>query len=172
MLHEKEQGRLAIGPNQTLKVYLEQWLEQAHKPTISIGTYREYRVVVYKHLIPMLGHVQLQRLTPQQVQAFYTKKLDEGLSSKRVREFHAVLHRALEQAVKWNLIARNVCDLVTPPKLKRREMQTLAPEQAQRLLQVARGHRFEALLTVAIATGMRRGELLGLHWQDIDFDAK
>ena len=123
-----------------------------------------------KHIVPVLGYIQLQRLTPQQVQAFYAMKLDEGLSTKRVRGFHAVLHRALEQAVKWNLIARNVCDLVTPPVPQQHEVQPLTPEQAQRLLQVAREHKLETLLTVAIATGMRRGELLGLHWQDVDFN--
>jgi len=117
----------------------------------------------------LLGHIPLQKLTPQHIQAFYTKKLDEGLSTGTVKCFHAILHGALEQAVRWNLVGRNVSDLVTSPTLKRHEMQTLTPEQAQRLLEAARGRRLEALLTVALTTGMRRGELLGLHWQDIDF---
>jgi integrase len=172
-LHEKERGVLLTGPQQTLKMYLEQWLEQAHRlSTIRTSTYTMYRIVIHKHVIPLLGHIQLQRLTPQQIQVFYAKKLDEGLSAKRVRGFHAVLHRALENAVKWNLVARNVCDLVTPPVPKRHEIQTLTPDQVQRLLQTAREHRLEALLTVAVATGMRRGELLGLHWQDIDFKTR
>ena len=172
-LHEKERGELLTGPQQTLKMYLEQWLEQAHKlSTIRTSTYNTYRIVIYKHVIPLLGHIQLQRLTPQQIQSFYAKKLDEGLSAKRVRGFHAVLHRALENAVKWNLVARNVCDLVTPPLPQRHEIQTLTPDQVQRLLQAAREHKLEALLTVAVATGMRRGELLGLHWQDIDFKTR
>ena len=171
MLHEQEQGTLPTGPNQTLKVYLEHWLEQVHKlSTVRISTYEMYRIVIYKHIIPLLGHIQLQKLTPQQVQVFYTKKLDEGLSSKRVRGFHAVLHSALQNAVKWNLVGRNVCDLVTPPIPQRHEIQPLTPEQAQRLLQVARERKLETLLTVAVATGMRRGELLGLHWHDIDFN--
>jgi integrase-like protein len=94
-LHEKERGELLTGPQQTLKMYLEQWLEQAHKlSTIRTSTFTMYRIVIYKHIIPLLGHIQLQRLTPQQIQAFYAKKLDEGLSTKRVRGFHAVLHRA------------------------------------------------------------------------------
>ncbi len=81
MLHELEQGTLSTGSTQTLKAYLEQWLEQIHKlSTIRVSTYNLYRIVIYKHIIPMLGHVQLQKLTPQQVQIFYTKKLDEGLS--------------------------------------------------------------------------------------------
>ena len=170
MLHEKERGTLPTGPNQMLKVYLEQWLEQVFKlSVIRTGTYYTYRAIINKHIVPSLGHVSLQKLTPQQIQAFYTKKLDEGLSAKTVSHFHTVLHKALEQAVKWNLMVRNVCDLVTPPTSKSHEMKPLTPEQAQRLLEVAGKHKLEALLTLAITTGMRRGELLALHWQDIDF---
>src|SRR5436309_10155184 len=165
MLHEKEQVTLPTGPNQTLKAYLEQWLEQVYKlSTIRTSTYNVYRIMIYKHIIPILGHVPLQRLTPQQIQAFYTKKLDEGLSAKRVKGFHAVLHSALDNAVRWNLVGRNVCDLVTPPVPQHYEVQPLTPEQAQRLLEAAHGHKLEMLLTLAITTGMRRGELLALHW--------
>lgn len=138
MPHEKEQGTLITGPQQTLKAYLEQWLEQEYKlSTIRTSTYNMYRIVINKHIVPVLGHIQLQRLMPQQVRAFYVIKLDEGLSSIRVKAFHAVLHRALENAVKWNLVAKNVCDLVTSPVPQRREMQTLTHEQVQCLLQAA-----------------------------------
>ncbi len=170
MLNEKEKGALATGPQQTLKAYLEQWLEQKYKlSAIRIGTYVTYRGILRNHIAPVLGHIPLQKLTPQHVQAFYTKKLDEGLSAGTVKCMHAILHGALEQAVRWDLVGRNVCDLVTSPTLERHEMQPLTPEQALHLLQVVRGRRLEALLTVALTTGMRRGELLGLHWKDIDF---
>jgi integrase len=82
------------------------------------------------------------------------------------------LHAALENAVRWNLVARNVCDLVTPPVPQQMKIQPLTPEQVRRLLGAARGHKLEALITLAVNTGMRRGELLGLHWQDIDFEAE
>lgn len=171
MQRELEQGLLAIGPQQTLKTYLEDWLENVMKPSSrSIATYEFYRNLLEKHVIPSLGYVRLQQLKPQQVQAFYTKKLKEGLSKKRVRAMHAVLHRALENAVKWSLVGRNVCDLVNAPIPVRREIQTLTQEQVQCLLTSVRHHRLEALITVAITTGMRRGELLGLHWQDIDVE--
>jgi len=171
MLYEKEQGALATGPQQTLKAYLEQWLEQVYRPSgHSIGTYNMYRIVIEKHIIPSLGHIRLQQLKPQQVQAFYASKLNEGLSQKRVKSIHSVLHKALENAVKWNLVGRNVCDLVSSPIPRRHEIQPLTQEQAQRLLKAAHDHKLEALLTVALTTGMRRGELLGLHWQDIDLN--
>ena len=171
MLHEKEQGTLPTGPQQLLKTYLDQWLEQVHKPTIRIGSFNAYRIMLDKHIIPALGHIPLQRLSPQHVQGFYASKLSEGLSLRRVRGLHSVLHSALDNAVKWNLVGRNVCDLVSPPVPKRHEIQPLTPEQAQHLLEAAREHKLETLLTLALATGMRRGELLGLRWQDIDFEA-
>src|SRR5256712_5921927 len=171
MLYEKEQGALATGPQQTLKAYLEQWLEQVYRPSgHSIGTYNMYRIVIQKHIIPSLGHIRLQQLKPQQVQAFYASKLNEGLSQRRVKSIHSVVHKALENAVKWNLVGRNVCDLVSSPIPRRHEIQPLTQEQAQRLLKAAHDHKLEALLTVALTTGMRRGELLGLRWQDIDLN--
>jgi integrase len=169
-LHELEQGTLATGPQQTLKVYLEHWLEQVQRPTIRLSTYTSYRTVLDKHLIPCLGSIQLQRLAPQHVQAFYANKLQEGLSARRVRVFHALLHTALGNAVKWNLVARNVCDVVIPPVPKRHEIRPLNQEQAKHFLQVVQEHKLEALFTVALVTGMRRGELLGLHWQDLDLE--
>jgi integrase len=142
MLHEKEQGTLPTGPNQTLKAYLEQWLEQKYKfGTIRASTYSMYQMRIYSHIVPLLGYIPLQKLMPQQIQAFYTKKLDEGLSPATVRSLHAILHGALDQAVKWNLVSRNVCDVVTVPISQRRETQPLTFEQAQRLLDVAREHR-------------------------------
>ena len=89
---------------------------------------------------------------------------EEGLVPKTIITIHGVLHKALDDAVRWNLVARNVSDSVSLPRLIRSEIQPLSKDQAQKLLEVARGHRFEALLTVALVTGMRRGELLALRW--------
>ena len=97
-------------------------------------------------------------------------KLEEGLSTTTVISFHNVLHKALETAVRWNLIARNTCDLVSPPRRKRFEIQPLSMQQIRQLLIASHGHRLEALFILALATGMRRGELLALKWQDLDLE--
>ena len=123
-------------------------------------------------MYPAIGHIQLQRLTPQHVQAFYASMADEGLSTKTVHLIHAVLHKALDHAIKWGLITRNVCDSVSLPRKVRYEIQPLTSEQCQKLLRVAQGHRLENLLTLAIATSMRRGELLALRWQDVDLERR
>lgn len=171
-LREQQQGKLATGPQQAVKQFLEQWLIQVHKPTIREGSYVTYSSVLNKHVYPAIGHIQLQKLTPQQVQVFYTSMINEGLSAKTVHLIHAVLHKALDHAIKWGIITHNVCNSVSLPRKARYEIQPLTSEQCQILLLVAQGHRFEGLLTLAIATGMRRGELLALRWQDVDLELR
>ncbi len=168
-LRELERGTLATGPRRKLGEYLEDWLENVHKRKLRVGTYVNYKKLV-RYMVADLGDVWLEKLTPQRVQEFYAKKQDEGLSSKVVHEIHGVLHLALKNAVRWGLVARNVCDLVTPPRIVSREVKPLSVEQARVLVQHVRGHRLEVLLAMAIVTGMRRGELLALRWSDIDFD--
>src|SRR5437870_7620468 len=95
-INQQKQGTLITGPQQTMKDYLEYWLEEVHKPTIRIGTYTSYRTVLNCHLLPALGHIRLQKLTAQHVQSLYSKKLTEdGLSPGRIRVIHIVLHKAL-----------------------------------------------------------------------------
>ena len=170
-IYEREQGTLLTGPQQTVKQFLEYWLERVHKLNIRLGTYEDHALIVHKHLIPTLGHLRLQKLTTQHIQLLYTQKSDEGLSPGRVRLIHAVLHGALRHAVRVNLIARNVSEGVDLPPVEKHEIQPLTPEQAQLLLQKVGEHRMGALLAVAIATGMRRGELLALRWQDVDLQS-
>ena len=171
VLHDQQQGTLVSSAPQTVDQFLTDWLENTHRRRIRPRTYERYREAVYLHIIPSLGHIQLQKLTAQQVQSFYTKKADEGLAPATIIYYHSVLHNALDTAVKWGVIFRNVCDLVAPPRKQQYEIQPLTMEQMQQLLATVRGHKWEALFTLALATGMRRGELLGLKWQDINFEA-
>lgn len=169
-LHEQQRGMLATGKQQTMAHYLKYWLEEVHKPTIRLSSYDKYRKLLYGHILPALGHCQLQKLSAQQLQEFYTRKLEEGLSPSTIHVMHAILHKALENAVRWGLVSRNVCDVVSPPRQTRHEIQPLTIVQAQQLLERAHGHRLEVLLTLAITTGMRRGEIIGLRWSDINFE--
>ena len=168
MLRELERGMLATGPQRKLGEYIQDWLENTHKGKLRLSVYLNYRKHV-KHIVAGLGDIWLQKLTPQQVQSFLTKKLDEGLSPKYVREMLGVLRLALKNAVQWGYISRNVCELVTRPRVPKHDIAPLTLEQAQRFRQHLQGHRFEVLITMAVVTGMRRGELLSLRWSDIDF---
>ena len=116
MLRELEQGTLATGSQRKLGEYLQDWLEHTHKSKLRLGTYLNYRKLI-KYIVADLGNVWLQKLTPQQVQAFYSQKLEEKLSSKVVHDIHGILHLALKNAVRWGLVSRNVCDPVTPPRI-------------------------------------------------------
>ncbi|HLI06515.1 MAG TPA: tyrosine-type recombinase/integrase [Ktedonobacteraceae bacterium] len=172
---ELEQGTLATGPRRKLGEYVEDWLENVHKDKLRLSTYVKYKKLI-KYIVAELGNVWLQKLTPEQVQRFYTKlgkkKEDggRGLSPKTIHEVHGVLHLALKNAVRWSLISRNVCDLVSPPRLVKPDIKPLTMEQAKNLLEVVRGHRLETLLTMALTTGMRRGELLALRWSDVNLE--
>ena len=91
-------------------------------------TYERYKDTIRLHLVPVLGGYRLHKLSAQHVQAFYMKKLDEGLSPTTVIYFHSVLHNALDTAVKWGLVSRNVCDLTSPPRKERFEIQPFTAE--------------------------------------------
>src|SRR6266571_1590779 len=171
-LREQEQGTLVAGPQQTIRQYLEHWLEEVHKPAIRESSYVRYRRLLTNHILPILGKMQIRELTAQHVQALYARKLKEGLSPKTIKLIHTIIHQALKNAVRWRLVSRNVCEDVSLPRQSRHEIQPVTREQAQKLLETAKGHRLEAILTLALATGMRRGELLALRWRDIDFESR
>jgi len=151
----------------TVDRYIQDWL-QAVQPTVRASTYSKYESALRLHVSPTLGRQPLARLTAQQVSQLYGDLLAAGLSPQSVVHVHRVLHRALRQAVRWGVLARNVTDLVDPPRVPRREMRVLTPEQVQVLLAGVRVGKLDALLTLATTTGMRQGELFGLRWSDVD----
>ena len=168
-LRELEQGTLVTGPQQTVAQYLHEWL-MVHKQVIRPRSYERYEAIIRLHLVPMLGKLPLQKLTGQHLQRLYAEKLDSGLSSTTVSAIHSMLHTALDNAIKLGILTRNACEAVSPPRKVHKEMKPLHPEQVRQLLEVAKGHPQETLFILALATGMRRGELLGLKWQDINFE--
>ena len=166
MLYEYRRGTLVTEKDQTVKQHFEHWLED-HKSKVHLSTYLQYCRHVKKHILPTLGHLSLQRLAARDIDTLYARKLEEGLSPSSIED----IHMALKQAVRWQLVARNVSFDVTPLReTQPNRRRALTPEQAQQLLVAAKGHRLEAMITLVLATGMRRGELLALRWQDIVFN--
>jgi integrase len=171
-LRDRDRGvPVGLDARQTVSQYLERWLADVVRPGVRPSTYASYAGHVRNHLIPTLGGVRLAQLTPQQVQAVLTQKLAEGLSPRTVQYLRAVLRRALAQALKWGLVARNVVPLTEPPKVPRPAVQPLTAEEARQFLAAVRGDRLEALYVLALTLGLRQGELLGLRWSDVDLDA-
>ncbi|MBV1770106.1 MAG: site-specific integrase [Candidatus Desulforudis sp.] len=155
---------------ETVKDFLERWLRDSVKHSVRPHTYRSYENNVRNHIVPETGSISLKKLTPAQIQQLYAKKLESGLSPRSVQDMHAILYRALKQAAKWGFVPRNVCDAVDRPKVERQEMQVLDGEQVKQLLKAAAGDRLEALYVLAVTTGMRQGEILGLSWPNVDLD--
>ncbi|ABG04874.1 phage integrase [Rubrobacter xylanophilus DSM 9941] len=167
-LSDREDGLFFDAGNLKVGEYMDRWLRDSVEGNVGPRTLANYKLQVRRHIKPVLGEIQLKTLTPAHVQGLYRQKLDAGLAPSSVRYIHAVLHRALTQALRWGLVPRNVSEAVDLPKLVSEEVDALTPEEARKFLDAARGDRFEALYVVAVMTGMRRGELLGLRWSDID----
>jgi integrase len=151
-------------------VFLDQWLREWVCPTVRPSTYVNYASIVRIHLAPGLGHLPLARLTPQQVQAFLNAKSNGKLAPRTVAYMRAVLRQALGQAERWGLVTRNAARLAEPPRVPRREVRPLSPDQARLFIEAIRSDRLEALYLVALGAGLRQGEILGLTWTDIDFE--
>ena len=118
-----------------------------------------------------MGSTKLEKLTTLQLEKLYRQKLGEGLSARRVRYIHVTIRKALKDAVRLQLLPRNVADAAIPPKATKSKVKPLTQDQLRTLLDAAKGDKLEALYVLAITTGMRQGELLGLQWKDIDLDA-
>lgn len=154
----------------TVAAFLAKWLENAAKPTIRETTFVNYKRAV-DSISGTIGGLPLAKLTPAHVQGLYSQLKDDGASAYKQRLIHAVLHRALKQALRWGMVSRNPVDAVEPPRVPHSEIHTLTDEQARLLLTTAKGDRLEALYVLALTTGMRFGELAGLQWADVDLAA-
>ncbi len=171
-LSNADKGLVFASGNISVGEYMDRWIEDSAKGDLAPRTYHNYKLQIRQHIKPGIGRVKLSQLSPANVQALYAAKLRDGMASSSVRYIHAVLHRALEQAVRFGMIPRNPAAVVDAPKVRQDEIQPLDADQTRRLLDAARGDRFEALYVLSLTTGLRCGESLGLRWSDIDFDKK
>ncbi len=166
-----EAGVEVLDSRQTVAQFLEHWLENTAKHTLKESSYESYASIVKNRIVPVLGPVPLLKLTAQHVQKLQSEQLGRNLKPASVVRTHAVLHSALEEAVRFRLLPRNPLDDVKRPRIERRDMVTLTKEQVQALVDAAGDTKFRALYAVAATVGMRRGELLALRWQDVDLEA-
>ena len=164
-----EEGRLIADERTTVEQYLRAWLEMI-EPTIAPSTHKRYGQLFRLHVYPYVGRLRLTKLEPTHLAPLYTQRIKAGLSPTTVLQLHRVLHHALKDAHRQGVAPRNVADLVTAPVKAEHEFITFSPKQARRFVEAVRGDRLEALYVVALTTGMREGELLGLRWADVDLD--
>jgi integrase len=171
---DADRGILPGPANLTVEQYLTSWLADSVKGTVSRATYDGYRRDVHHHIIPELGRRKLKELTPEDIRRLYRKMAESGLKDRSIEYVHTTLRKSLKAAAIDRLINHNPTDGVKPlktPAGAAKESKALAPHQVRALLEAASGSRLEAFYVVAIHTGLRRGELLGLKWTDADLDA-
>lgn len=153
----------------TMAAFLERWLATV-KPTVRPKTFKSYQMIVNRHLVPAIGRIRVEKLTQQHIHELMTAKVQDGLSPRSVANIRNVLRAALNQAMKWDLVPRNVAKLVDPPKAEAYEATILSRAQATQLLETLRGDRLEALYALSLSVGLRQGEVLGLRWEDVDLE--
>ena len=180
-LAKQQQGITIPTGRKTLGEFLDQWLEDSVKPVRSPKTYISYAEQVRLHIKPAIGHVLLRKLTGPQVQRFLNSLADtdsknvkgQKLSARTVAYNRTILRMALKQAVEWRLIPHNpAADGIKTAKVERRRVEAVTVEQAQAILKAVAAHRLSALFVLYLFTGLRRGEALGLRWQDVDLDGR
>lgn len=171
-LAEVDKGTVVDRSTQTVAEMMQYWLDTHARSRLRAKTVFDYEHTIARHIIPTLGSLPVQKLTPERLQTFYSDKLAEGCGVRTIRLCHLHINQALKQAVKMGLISRNVASLVTQPQSAPREMRVWDTAQAQAFLAVAHKSTYGPIWMLALATGMRRGELLGLRWQDIDMERR
>ena len=168
-LHRKEHGLPPVPEQETVGVFLHRWLEN-RQSRVRRRTLERYQQIVRAHLLPSLGRIRLAKLTPQDVVACLRRVEADG-SAYSARGAREILRTALNQAVRWELVSRNVAALTDAPRHRTRQIEPLTPAQATTLLAAVADHRLEALITITVGLGLRQGEALGLRWEDVDLEA-
>src|SRR5260370_5366881 len=154
----------------TVEQYLQKWLEAAARPRLRENTYRQYEGLIERYIKPALGDRLLVDVRALDIQTFYSGLSAKELSPRTVRFTHSVLRSAFKQAVRWRILAHNPCDAVELPRKAATEMQSLTPAEAASFLEAAASDRWYALFSLALATGLRPSEYLGLKWADVDVE--
>ncbi|MBM3926689.1 MAG: site-specific integrase [SAR202 cluster bacterium] len=166
---KQDQGLPLVSSRVLLKDYLVGWLDNA-KNKVRPKTYVDYETTVRHHIVPVLGQIRIARLTPEDIDKAWATLLREGVSASVVQHAHLRLSKALNDAMRRNLIFRNPCQAVSPPRPERRELRAPDANEVHRLLEISKETEYYEAIYTAFFTGLRRGELLALKWMDIDLD--
>jgi integrase len=174
ILHQLDTGSYVAPQKVTVGVFLDKWLSHV-EATITRKTFIRYREICRRHLATAFGQLPLTKLQPLHIQDMYAGALKSGrldgkggLSARTIIQHHRVLREALQAAVQWQLLVRNPADAVSPPRASKHEMRALTEQETVKLLRAAEGSRLYMPVLLAATSGLRRGELLALRWQDID----
>jgi integrase len=176
LISELQSGAAVDPSRETISIYLARWLEHM-RGQVAPRTHERYAERARKNLAPLLGGLVLTKLRPEQVSQAYATALvsgrrdgQGGLSASTVTHMHRVLREALQQAVRWQMLARNPADAVRPPKIERQQMRTLDADATVALIEAARGTNMFMPILLGVLCGLRRGEVTALRWRSVDLD--
>ncbi len=169
-LREQDLGLILEASVLTLGEFLDQWLETAVRPRVSPRTADGYASLLERYIRKPLGQKKLEKLQAIDIQKAYAEIQVKGLSARIVRHTHSALHNALKQAVRWNMLQKNVAEFVELPKVPHVERRVLSPEESQSFLNKAETMPHGLIFEFALLSGMRPEELLALQWSDLDFE--
>jgi integrase len=158
---KQDQGERLVTSGMPLKDYLDVWIESI-KNQVRPSTFQGHRTMVRVHLAPRLGHIRLNKLMPEHITRAWDKMIKDGKSASVVEHCHVRLSKALNDAVKRDLIYRNPCQVVAPPKAQVKEKRLLDLEEINNLLAIAGDTEYYGIIHTALHTGLRRNELLAL----------
>jgi integrase len=161
----------AAGRVWTVKQWLTHWVENIAAPTVRSNTADGYRFAVYKHLIPGIGAHRIDRLEPEHLENLYARMIESGKAAGTAHQAHRTVRTALGEAVRRNHIVRNPAALAKPPRLDEDEIDPFTVGEVRGLLAAAADRRNSARWALALALGLRQGEVLGLKWNDVNLDA-
>jgi len=163
---------LHVDPStETVGAFVERWLRDWAAANVSNQTYEGYAQMLRKHLSARVGKMAIQKLRAADLQAIYAAMAADGLADRTRLHLHRITRVMLKHAVQWGIVPRNVADMVDAPRVRTDEVQILTASEMQALLEFLRDKPLYAITALALASGLRRGELLALRWQDIDLDA-
>ncbi len=167
---EKDLGIFVEPASIYLGEFLDRWLQEVAKNKLRARTFDNYESLLNCHVRKFLGAKKLSDIQAYEVQKLYNDMKKANYSPKTIRHVHNVLSPAFKQAIKWKMLTQNPCDLCELPQMEKTEMMYFTPQETAKFLDAAKDDKYFSVFIVAIETGMRPEEYLGLQWKDVDFD--
>lgn len=164
-------GAVPLSGNLRVEQLLARWLAEVCQPKLKRSTVSSYRGIVRNHINPKIGRVKLANLSASHIASVLATMLENDLAGSTRKHAYTILNSALKWAAKLDLIVKNPCDKIEPPKPEETEQDVYNPTEIKTFLKAAIGHRLEAVFVLAVCTGARQGEIFGLQWADIDLEA-
>ena len=163
-----EAGAHVPKTRETVAEFMSTWMQNYAATNTLPSTRYGYQGYINRYIVPTIGHISIQKLTAADIQALYGELAQLGKSPTTIVQLHRIIHKALAEGVRWGILTRNVADATTPPRLQKQELRVWDMRTTVEFLQAIRGTRYGNLYSLAALTGMRRSELCGLKWEDVD----